>query len=179
MEDARLLFDQIYIRTQAAALRFITSKCMSISDIDDIYQDTYLNVYRSLCNTDKPIENEEAFVINIAKKSISRYYGVLTKLRGRVSVGLSRISDQKPIEDIPADMDVEMLVADRALCDEIFETVSSMSADVQRIVYMYFILDMSLNEISAALGMSKDAVKNRLYRTLERIRRSYKRRETL
>ena len=72
-----------------------------------------------------------------------------------------------------------MLVADRALCDEIFETVSSMSADVQRIVYMYFILDMSLNEISAALGMSKDAVKNRLYRTLERIRRSYKRRETL
>lgn len=179
MEDARLLFDRIYIHTRAAALRYIASKCLSITDIDDIYQDTYLNVYRTLCNTDKAIENEEAFVINIAKKSISRYYGLLSKLKGRVSDGISRMSDQKPLEDIPADTDVEMLVADRALCDEIFETVSSMSADVQRIVYMHFILDMPVSDIAVSLGMSKDAVKNRLYRCLERIRRAYKRRETL
>ena len=179
MKDARLLFDEIYKRNQAAVLRFITAKCLSISDIDDIYQDTFLNVYRTLCNTEKPIENEEAFVISIAKKSISRYYGLLAKLRGKVSESLSRLPDKKLLEDIPAEVDVEMLVADRDLCDEIFETVSSMSADVQRIVYMFYILDMPIGAIAEELGLRESTVKNRLYGTLERIRRSYKRRETL
>ena len=179
MKDARLLFEDIYSRQQAAVLRYITAKCLNISDIDDIYQDTFLNVYRSLCNTDKPIENEEAFVINIAKKSLSRYYGLLAKLRGRVSDSLSRLPDKRLLEEIPAEEDVEMLVADRALCDEIFEIVSSMTSDVQRIVYMYFILDMSIGEIAKALKLREETVKGRLYRTLDRIRRTYRRRETL
>ena len=179
MKDARLLFDDIYRRNQAAVLRFITAKCLSISDIDDIYQDTFLNVYRSLCNTEKPIENEEAWVISIAKKSISRYYGLLAKLRGRMSDSLSRLPDKKLLEEIPAEVDVEMLVADRSLCDDIFDTVSSMPPDVQRIVYMYFILDMTPGEIARELKLHESTVKNRLYRTLDRIRRSYKRRETL
>lgn len=179
MKDARLLFDDIYRRHQAAVLKFITAKCLSISDIDDIYQDTFLNVYRSLCNTEKPIENEEAYVISIAKKSLSRYYGVLAKLKGRISDSLSRLPDKKLLEEIPAEENVEMLVADRALCDEIFETVASMSPDVQRIVYMYYILDLPTAEIARTLGMQESTVKSRLYRALDRIRRAYKRRETL
>ena len=174
MKDARLLFEEIYKRNQTAVLRFITAKCLSISDIDDIYQDTFLNVYRSLCNTEKPIVNEEAWVISIAKKSISRYYGVIAKLRGRISDSLSRLPDKKLLEEIPAEVDVEMLVADRALCEDIFDTVSSMPSDVQRIVYMYYILDMSAAETAKALRMSEGAVKSRLYRALDRIRRSYR-----
>ena len=179
MKDARLLFEDIYRRNQTAVLRFITAKCLSISDIDDIYQDTFLNVYRSLCNMQKPIENEEAWVISIAKKSLSRYYGVIAKLKGRINESLSRLPDKMLLEDIPAEVDVEMLVADRSLCEEIFDTVSSMPADVQRIVYMYYILDMSAAEIARALELRESTVKSRLYRALDRIRRSYKRRETL
>ena len=119
-------------------------------------------------------EAEEAWVISIAKKSISRYYGVIAKLKGRISDSLSRLPDKKLLEEIPAEVDVEMLVADRALCEDIFDTVSSMPSDVQRIVYMYYILDMSAAETAKALRMSEGAVKSRLYRALDRIRRSYR-----
>lgn len=179
MEEPALLFDGIYERNKGAALRYITSKCMNISDIDDIYQDTFLNVYRAVCKMTAPIENEEAFVIALAKKSLSRYYGLLGKLKAQVSSGLSRFPDRKSNVRPEESVDVEMLVADRALCDDIFDTVSTMPADVQRIVYMYYVLNMPLSEVAKALGMREDTVKNRLYRSLERIRRIYKRRETL
>ena len=179
MDGPRLKFESVYEHTQAAALKYITSKCLSICDIDDIYQDTFLNVYRAICNTDKEIENEEAFVISIAKKSLSRYYGLLAKLKAQVSTGLARLPEGPMNEETKDEVDVEMLVLDRALCDEIFETVSTMPIDIQRIVYMYYVLDMPLKMIALTLGMKEESVKNRLYRTLERIRRSYKRREAL
>ncbi len=179
MEQPQLLFENIYARTRDAALRYITSKCLSISDIDDIYQDTFLNVYRSVCNMKSEIENEEAFVINIAKKCLSRYYGVAAKLRAQVSIGLSRLPEKSSTGQQAAEADVEMLVLDRALCDDIFETVSSMSIDVQRIIYMYYVLDMPLSAVGQSLGLREDQVKNKLYRALERIRRMYKRREML
>ncbi|MBR6873972.1 MAG: sigma-70 family RNA polymerase sigma factor [Ruminococcus sp.] len=179
MDEPKLIFEQIYQRTKTAALRYITSKCLAIADIDDIFQDTFLSVYRSVCNMTEPIENEEAFVINAAKKSLSRYYGVLTKLRSQISSGLMRMSDRKSHFSADEVVDVETLIADRALCDEIFEAISSMPADVQRIVYMYYVLDMPLSMAARELGMTESAAKGRLYRALERIRRSYKRREML
>lgn len=172
-------FEQIYENTKVAALRFITSKCLNICDIEDIYQETYLAVCRSLKNRTERIDSEEAYVIAIAKRCVSRHYSAVQKLKALIGTGLSKLPEKALTEEVRAEEDTEQLAVDRQLLEEIFDTVASMPADVQRIFYMYYVLDMKLGEISERLNIPTASVKQKLYRTLSMIRRLYKRRDTL
>ena len=79
--DTASRFDEIYNSTNKAVLAFITAKCGRIADVGDIFQETYMELYRLLDKrgTDY-ITNEKALVLRIAKRKVARYYSFLEQL---------------------------------------------------------------------------------------------------
>ena len=64
-------FDEIYNATHKLTLTFITAKCDRTADIGDIFQETYMELYRVLQKRGPSyIANDRAFVLRLAKLMI-------------------------------------------------------------------------------------------------------------
>ena len=75
MNSNRILkqFEKIYNETYKNTLTYICSKCSNINDIDDILQETYIEVYKQLKKKKKVI-NYKSYIIVIAKNKINQYF---------------------------------------------------------------------------------------------------------
>lgn len=65
-------FEQIYKETYDTTLKFIICKCNSFDDVDDIIQETYLELYKVLKDK-KEILDKQAYIITIAKNKLIKY----------------------------------------------------------------------------------------------------------
>lgn len=65
-------FEQIYKETYHTTLKFIICKCNSFDDVDDIIQETYLELYKVLKDK-KEILDKQAYIITIAKNKLIKY----------------------------------------------------------------------------------------------------------
>ena len=80
-------FDEIYDSTSKAVLAFITAKCGRTADINDIFQNTYLELYQVLRKRGADyVTNGNAFILRIAKRKIARHYSLLKRLRFFISM---------------------------------------------------------------------------------------------
>ena len=68
-------FEKIYKDTYNKVLRFIVIKCRNIDDINDIIQDTYLELLK-LLKRKKMLEvaNIESYILGISNNVLKRYY---------------------------------------------------------------------------------------------------------
>ncbi|MBR4554156.1 MAG: sigma-70 family RNA polymerase sigma factor [Ruminococcus sp.] len=164
-------FERIYNETKMSALKYISSKCLKITDIEDIYQETYLRVGEALDKGTEP-KNSEAFVIGIARHCLSHYYSAAQRLRARISLSSGSVSDE-PV-DLEDDTDIESLAADKALYDEIFREITARPSDVQRMFYLHYFLDLTLSETAELMGITESRVRQRLYQTIRQLRRKYR-----
>ena len=66
-------FEEIYNNTYTYTLRYILCKCSNIDDVNDLLQETYVELYKIL-KTKKNItlENYQNYIIGIAKKKTPR-----------------------------------------------------------------------------------------------------------
>ena len=63
-------FNEIYDSTNKAVLAFVTAKCCSTSDIQDIVQDTYVELYQLLDRRGVDyVINAQALCLRIANKN--------------------------------------------------------------------------------------------------------------
>ena len=84
--ERRLVFNEIYDSTKNMTLAYITAKCRHVEDVNDIFQDTYTELFQVLTKRGPDyIKNSKAFVMRIAKRKIARYYSLLDRLRNFVS----------------------------------------------------------------------------------------------
>ena len=164
-------FEEIYEQTKTAALRFISSKCLKITDIEDLFQETYLRVGEALDKGAEP-RDPEAFDIGIAKHCLSHYYSAAQRLRARISLSAGSVSDE-PV-DLEDETDIESLVADRDLYDQVFKEITALPSDVQRLFYLHYFLDLSLSETAELMGLSESRVRQRLYQAVRKLRRKYR-----
>ena len=89
-------FDEIYNSTSKTVLAFITAKCGRTADINDIFQDTYLELYQVLSKRGADyVKNDNAFMLHIAKQKIARYYSLLERLRFFVSMTMTGKDGEK------------------------------------------------------------------------------------
>ena len=80
-------FDEIYNNTNKAVLAFITAKCGRIADAGDIFQETYMELYRILDKHGADyVTNEKALVMRLAKQKLSKHYSLMERLRIFVSI---------------------------------------------------------------------------------------------
>ena len=103
--NAASRFGEIYDSTNKAVLAFITSKCGRTADISDIFQDTYMELYKTLCERGAEyVTNEKALVLRIAKRKVARYYSLLDRLRIFVSMTtVNEDGDEVDMSDLEAD----------------------------------------------------------------------------
>lgn len=72
-------FEKIYHETYAYTLKYIICKCNALNDVDDIIQETYIELYKVIQNNRK-IDNYQSYIITIAKNKIIKYYGFNKKI---------------------------------------------------------------------------------------------------
>lgn len=156
-------FNAVYQQTKSEIYRYLLKKCKNISDIDDLFQDTYIAVFRFL-DDGGTIENSEAFVKTIAKRTLSKYYSILRK---------REMHESELTDNIPAPEG-----EDGELADRIYELIMKKPEKIRKVFFMRHTLDLSFAEISAELGMSESSVKAKYYKTKEEIKRKIEKEET-
>ncbi len=72
-------FDKIYDETYSDTLKYILCKCSNLNDIDDIIQETYLELYKVL-KDQKEILNYKSYILAIARNKIIKYFDSNKKL---------------------------------------------------------------------------------------------------
>ena len=159
-------FDDIYDKTYNDVLKFIICKCSNIEDVNDIIQETYIEVYKKILkNVD--IDNINPFVIGIAKNKIKKYYGLLYKFK-TISI-FSEKDDLSVLDKIPDDTDIEEIIINTTDIESIWNYLKHKKIEIQKIFYLYYNLDITIKEISKYLDLSESYVKTNLYRTLKEL----------
>ncbi len=112
-----------------------------------------------------PILDPRRYLFSIAKKVLARYYRAAAKRKEAerpLPEDFDVVSDETPIDE-------RLLQKERT--DEIWRLLKCEPELNQRVFVLYYGYDRSQKEIAEALGVSEEAVRQRLYRTRERIRR--------
>ena len=68
---------------------------------------------------------------------------------------------------------IEEEVINKQMVDDVFEHLSKKTDDVKRIFYLFYYVDMTIEEIANDLDISVSNVKNKLYRTVRELRTIY------
>ncbi|MCL2363565.1 MAG: RNA polymerase sigma factor [Defluviitaleaceae bacterium] len=165
-------FDEIYNATHRAVLVYITAKCARNADIGDIFQETYIALYRTLRNNpDTHIENETAFVIKIARRKLARYYNLRTRLGMFVSLHAAHDEGESDLSDAEA---ARFMTEDFTLTHARMDAARTFLAGkpevTQKCFYLMYDMGLPIAEVARALGLTESNVKNRIYRTIKELR---------
>lgn len=170
------LFNKIYESTNKKVLSYVTAKCSRTSDICDIFQEIYIEVYSVLKKHGEDyIINTEAFVMKIAKQKVYRYYSLADRIKSIVPL-FSKYADNEEINisDFETDnISIENKVSEKLLISQIKQFLLYRPQEIQKIFMLFYYMDKTIPEISKLLSISESNVKNKLYRTLKELRRIY------
>jgi RNA polymerase sigma-70 factor (ECF subfamily) len=171
-------FNEIYDSTNKKALAFIAAKCGNMEDVNDILQETYMELYDTILKKGVDyIENDEAFVIQIAKRKVQKHYSFTQRMKAQLSLSVVTAAEEMEMIEYD-DMDLEESVCTSELAAEIEGLLAKKPLDVRKIFFLRFSLELTLAEIAELIGMSESQVKNKLYRTINEIRTYYREGET-
>lgn len=159
-------FEGIYNKTYQKVLKYIVCHCSNIEDVNDIIQETYLELYTSILK-EKDINNYEYYLYGIAKNKIRKHYHILYKIK---TISLFSNKDEIELLDtIKSDIDVEKIIIKTNNIELIWRYLKTKKIIIQKIFYLYYQLDMKIKDISNELNITESYTKNCLYRTLKEL----------
>ncbi|OGD19798.1 MAG: hypothetical protein A2W03_17520 [Candidatus Aminicenantes bacterium RBG_16_63_16] len=135
-------------------------------DPEDICQEIKIKLWRVL-SYDKEIENFPSYLRKVVSSSV---IDMLRKLKREE--GVFRHEKQKKISEMKADY-LSELSAQEQLREKLAEAVGRLIESRRRAVKL-FLLDMTIEEIAAFYGWSRDKTRNLLYRGLADLKRRLK-----
>ena len=139
-------------------MRYIVCKCSNIDDVNDLVQDTYVELYNILEKKKEIyLENCPNFVIGIAKKKIQKYYGLLYKLK---NYNVYQAVETETIKKLNA--------------EAVWNYIKSKNIKTVKVFYLYYCTEIKISQIAKELNMSESNVKNILYRTIKDIKENVK-----
>ena len=167
-EEINQQFKKIYDETYSNILRYIIIKTSNINEVNDIIQETYLELWNILNRRVLIEENINSFMIGIANNKIKKHYTFLGHIKA-----LIKDNSKKDIEDMAVDeISLEDLSIQKEECYLVWEYLKSRkNQNIPKIFYLYYEEEMSLKEIAKVLDCSVSYVKNLLYRTLKELQR--------
>lgn len=176
-KDINSYFNSVYDDTIKSVTRFIVSKCGNFEDAEDMVQNVYTRFFQRISQKGyEDIESPEAFLINIAKFECKTYFSVKKK-NEKVS-SFADYSEEEMV-NIEAEMSkpqksLEDIMCNKLLAKKIFDDIVNTDEMTGQIFYLHFVCDMKLEDVATALDVKLSTVKNKLYRTIERLRKKYK-----
>jgi len=173
MTKEEKIFNEIYDSTYRRVLIYVTAKCSDMHDIEDILQETYTEVYSVLLKkgTDY-IVSPTSFVLKVAKRKVYLHYTLKERIRG-ISLNTEDEFERELIDTIPDELDVEDAICSKELFDRVAVYIFSKPLVIQKIFTLYYTLDMTISEIAKELSVGESYVKNKLYRTLNELKKQY------
>ena len=167
------LFRKYYPRFRAFTYRRIHDP----HHAEDILQNIYARFFQRISKKGySDIENAEAFIISIAKFECKTFYAGQKK--HSVTESFSDYSDEQMVmienEMSKSQKNLEDVLCYEMLAREIFEDIANTDEITGKIFYLYFVCDMRLSDVAEELDMSLSAVKNKLYRTIERQKKKFR-----
>jgi RNA polymerase sigma factor (sigma-70 family) len=177
-QELDLTFDQIYNQTYKNALHYVTARCGNPGDIADILQEIYAELYRVLVKRGTSyIQQPEAFIMQLAKSKVYRYYTFSEKIKNILPFSAMNWSREEGTSEVilAADEESELsdLVADRILLRQIADFIKTKPDDIQRIFYLYYVLEQPSAQIALDLHLNESTVKSKIHRTVHEVRTLY------
>lgn len=145
-------------------------KCSNIEDVNDLVQDTYVELYNILKKKQKIyLENCQSFVIGIAKKKIQKYYGLLYRLKNH---NIYQVENEEI--ELPDDLDLEVETIKKLSAEAVWNYIKTKNIKTVKVFYLYYCTEIKISQIAKELNMSESNVKNILYRTIKDIKENIK-----
>ncbi|MCI8636770.1 MAG: sigma-70 family RNA polymerase sigma factor [Clostridia bacterium] len=162
-------FEEIYKNTYKQTLKFIIVKCNNIDDINDIIQDTYIELLK-IIKKKQPLEidNLNSYILGIANNIIKRHY--YKKKKENIVYYYSKYENDIELE-IKDDFDLEQDIITKENVSQVWEYLKNKNIEVTKIFYLYFALGLKISDISKELEMTESNVKNKIYRTLKELKK--------
>ena len=160
-------FDIIYDKTYNHVLKYIVCRCSNMEDVNDIIQETYLELYNAIIK-EKKIDEIDKYIIGIAKNKIKKHYSLLYRIK---TISIFSIMDDgiEFLDTVKSDIDIEKIIIKDSDRELIWNYLKTKKLIIQRIFYLYYGLDLKIREISDELNVSESFIKNCLYRTLKEL----------
>ena len=163
-------FENLYNDTYENVLKYVVCNSLNIDEINDIVQNTYVELYTILKRKKTiKVENVTSYIVGIAKNKIYRHFG---SLKRQHEERLIKNIDYDSIDiEIPDTLDIENDVILKEDTKEILNYIKRKDILTARIFYLYYGLDLKISEIATELNITESNIKNRLYRTLKELRK--------
>ena len=164
-------FESLYEKTYDRTLKYIILNCHDAADVNDIVQDTYIELYKIISKKKiTSLDNAGGYVIGIAKNKLKKYYGLKYKLN---SISLFSGHDFELITMIKADINIENIIINEENMQDIWSFLKKKPAIICKIFYLHYYLELTLKEIAKELKMKESTVKSHLYRTLKEMNKVF------
>lgn len=161
-------FNEIYNTTYDSVLKFLICNALNINDVNELVQDTYVELYKTLKKKGYIVlNNTKSFVIGIAKNKLRHHYTFL-KLRQSRFIELDAFYNLE--NEMASDIDVEELVIKGEDAKLVWEYIKKKDIKVIRIFYLHFVYGLKIKDVAKAIHMTESNVKNILYRTINEIK---------
>lgn len=162
-------FDEIYNQTYENTIKYIMLHSENLDDIKDLIQDTYLEVYKSVCKN-KHIQYNKAYVIGIAKNIMKKYYKNKSIHNNIVLYQNEEIINETIIKE---DIDLELEFITKENVEKIWNYIESKDIKIQKIFYCYYHLDMKIIDIAKDMQLNESTIKSYIYRTVKELRKIF------
>ena len=157
-------FDQIYSETREDLLRYLMLRTNAAPEAEDLFQEVYRRFYVRLSRGLLPILDPRRYLFSVAKKVLAGYYRTAAKRKEAeqpLPEDFDLLSEDEPLDE-------RLLREERA--DEVWRLLEREPELNRRVFLLFYGCDQSQKQIAASLGMTEEAVRQRLYRTRGRIR---------
>ena len=163
-------FNKIYDKTYSDILKYVIINCHNINDTNDIIQEIYFELWKILQKKEIDDSNIKSYLIGIAINKIKKHYTFIQKIK-TISIFSKNERDIELIDNLKSTINLEDIVINSESLDKAWRYIKSKSNnDIPKIFYLYYVLELSIKDISKELMVSQSYVKNIIYRTLKELR---------
>ena len=157
-------FNRVYEETHRDVLRYIVAKTSRADDVEDILQEVYRSFYVRLCRGGaQPIRRAKPYLIAIAKKELVRFY------RNKQIKAEREVFLADDAEKSTEPLDEQFFTIEAAA--RTWEIVQNEPLLSYKAFTLYYGFSMQICDIARETGLTEPAVKQRLMRTRNKIRR--------
>jgi RNA polymerase sigma-70 factor (ECF subfamily) len=167
MANLRKIFSKIYDRYIDKIYRFIFLKVNSQEIAQDLTSETFLRGWEAFKNqkskikNQKPIENPQAFLYQIARNLVIDYY----REKGRAQVVSAEFA---PIIDPNQNLEEKALL--RSDINTVRLALADLKEDYQNVIIWHYLDDLPIPEIAVMLERTEEATRVLLSRALKTLR---------
>ena len=164
MSNTKSYFDEVYEKVYRDLLRYAVIHLEQPADAEDVLQTVFTAFYRRIVRFGHfDILTPKAFLMRMLQREISRWNEQRTKEGNVFSLEETEYADQET--------GIEELVADRSMVGTVLETAKALTADSYRVFVLYYGYGLSTAQIAGELGIGREAVKTKLFRARNAIRK--------